>query len=102
MNIENSDRYMFLKEHKEGRAVFAAGSVVRMSAGDAAPLIESGVLKRVAAYTRCLLNPLAEHSCAPVTKAQREALTVTEIPKFTQDTGSQDNAKRRFSKNKIK
>lgn len=70
--------------------MFIPGSVVRMSAGDARPLIEQGILKQVEMYTLCRIDPLADGSCAVVTESQAAALnsTVTQIPEF--ETASKD------------
>lgn len=64
--FEGSDRYQYQVDHTEGSKTFKAGSVARMSAGDAAPLIAQGVLKQVAAFTLCRVNPLADGGCAPL------------------------------------
>lgn len=72
-----SDRYVFLKKWNdpESGKTFNPGSVIRTSPGQAAPLIESGILEVVEAGTLCRQNPLAENSCIPVTEAQKTAYT---------------------------
>jgi len=65
--FEGSDRYQYQVDYTEpGVKTFTAGSVVRMSAADAAPLIEQGILKQVAPHTLCGENPLAPGGCAPI------------------------------------
>ena len=69
-----NDRYKFLKEWTDTLSgkTFQPGWVVRMSPGDADPLIENGTLMQVADFTICRKDIFAPGSCQPVSTEQAE------------------------------